>query len=298
MTTVPPFHPVGFGANLMPQGGLTDLRFSGAEGLLGEGAVLIDETGRNSIGGADFLLVVQATRASHTLESVISLCRIGRGVQAAMLNRSLLEDVLDVHWVAANREAAPNRADEHERLIGLGERAQRLRFGHAAEPLSVEEEADLAALLRTYDNFRSSWTLANHGCRRALVEERWGEGTAEMVAFVYEVIQRQNNTLMHGSPSAYRQILATDGEGRTRGVDRLGVDRRWRDSLSHGVLGYYLICKVIAEEFGFDKEPAEETFYKTSCYLKELSPEELDGLGAEDNCPCRSGRTFNECHGS
>jgi hypothetical protein len=121
MPTVPPFHPVGFGANLMSETGVTKLRFSGAEDLLAQGGVLIDETGRAPIAGADFLLVVQATRASHTFESVISLCRIGRGVQAAMLNRSLLEDVLDVHWVAANRDSAP--AGRYARTPGRPRRA-------------------------------------------------------------------------------------------------------------------------------------------------------------------------------
>jgi hypothetical protein len=119
-----------------------------------------------------------------------------------------------------------------------------------------------------------------------------------MIDFIYDVIQRQNNALIHGSPSAYRQILATDSDGRTRGVDRLGADRRWRDSLSHGVLGYYLICKVIAEEFNFDKEPAEEAFYRTSCYLKELALDELDGVDVGDDCPCLSGRILGECHGA
>jgi hypothetical protein len=31
-----------------------------------------------------------------------------------MLNRALLEDALDVYWVAANPEIAPAMADTHE----------------------------------------------------------------------------------------------------------------------------------------------------------------------------------------
>jgi hypothetical protein len=41
---------------------------------------------------------------------------------------------------------------------------------------------------------------------------------------------------------------------------------------------------------------AEGAFYKTSCYLKELSAEELDGVEAEVQCPCQSGRILRECH--
>ena len=58
----------------------------------------------------------------HIFESVIALGRIEKGVSASMLNRAPLQDVLDVHWVAANPEKAPAQADPHERLLMLGER--------------------------------------------------------------------------------------------------------------------------------------------------------------------------------
>jgi hypothetical protein len=116
-------HQVGFAADLIPHSGINGLRFSACADLLDEGARLVDEAGRTQLGGMRLLLAVQVTRATHSLESVIALCRIGRGVQVAMINRSLLEDALDVHWVAANPDSAPALADDHERLIVLGERA-------------------------------------------------------------------------------------------------------------------------------------------------------------------------------
>jgi hypothetical protein len=135
-------HPVGVAAQLVPDSGINRLRFSTCEDLLDEGAQLVDETGRTPIGGAKLLLAVQATRATHSFESVIALCRIGRGVQAAMINRSLLEDVLDVHWVAANPEDAPALADQHERLIELGERATLQRFSRPTTPLDPGERTE------------------------------------------------------------------------------------------------------------------------------------------------------------
>ncbi len=296
MPTVPPFHPVGFGANLMPASGITGLRFSECEALLAQGGVLIDETGRERIGGADLIVVVQATRAAHTFEAVIALCQIGRGVQAAMLNRSLLEDVLDIHWVAANPEQAPTLADQHERLLNLGERAAFVGAGREGDPLDEDEQREFAALLRTYNNFRKPWNLASEAERRRLIQERWGDEQGDALDFVYEVIQRQNNTLLHGSPTAYRQTTSTDDQGGVRGLDRIGVDRRWRDSLGHGVLGYYFVCRVLAEYFGFDKDPAAEAFQRASCFLKELSPEQVDGLAGDASCPCGSGEELGACH--
>lgn len=72
MVKIPPFHPVGFAAEILNQKGINRLRFGGAEELLGQGAALIDTTGQERLGGARFLLVAQATRAQHTFEAVIA----------------------------------------------------------------------------------------------------------------------------------------------------------------------------------------------------------------------------------
>lgn len=85
------WHPVGFAKVLIEERGINRLRIGAAEDLLDEGARLIDETGRDSVAGARVLVVVQATRATHIFEAVIALCEIGRGVQASMLNRALLD---------------------------------------------------------------------------------------------------------------------------------------------------------------------------------------------------------------
>jgi hypothetical protein len=74
-------HPVGIGAEIMPKTGINKLRFDTAEDLLGECGILIDETGRKPIGGAEFILAVQATRASNTFESVILLCETGAALK-------------------------------------------------------------------------------------------------------------------------------------------------------------------------------------------------------------------------
>jgi hypothetical protein len=210
-------HQVGFAALLTPDSGINRLRFSSCEDLLDEGARLVDETGRTSIAGMKLLLAVQATRATHSFESVIQLCRIGRGVQAAMINRSLLEDALDVHWVAANPDEAPALADRHEKLITLGERAMFERFGRAdIEPLDASERAELTRLSGIYDGFRRSWTLATDTARVALIKERWNDSDAgRFIDQTYELIQRQNNVLLHTSPTALGIAMSPGRRGLT-----------------------------------------------------------------------------------
>ena len=288
-------HQVGFAAQLIPDSGINRLLFAACEDLLDEGALLVDETGRTKIGGAKLLLAVQATRATHSFESVIALCRIGRGVQAAMINRSLLEDVLDVHWVAANPDSAPSRADDHERLIVLGERAMMERFGREVTPLDATERKDLKRLSDLYDGFRRSWTLATDDERIALIKQRWNHPEADgFINQTYELIQRQNNVLLHSSPTALG-IAMTPGR---RGPNRVGPDGWWREALAHGALAYYFICRVIAEEFGLSKEAAADAYFRIGCFKQQLDPEQTAALESGDVCPCGSGLSFGECHGS
>jgi hypothetical protein len=288
----PRHHQVGFAEILLAEQQIYRLRIAAAEDLLDEGARMVDETGRERIGGARLLLVVQATRAIHIFESVVALCRIGRGVPASMLNRALLEDALDVHWVAANPELAPARADEHERLTELGERAMDQRLGRPTEPLTLAEETELAELRQTYRDFRAPWTLASTRDRIALIKDRWGEESARNVDIIYEVIQRQNNTLLHASPIAYALAMSP---GR-RDPNRVGPDPRWREALAHGVLGYYLIFRVLAEEFNFDKDAVAGLYYNASCLLKTFTTEQLAAVPRDAPCPCESGRALGDCH--
>lgn len=287
-------HQVGFAQALLAEQGVNRLRIAAAEDLLDEGARLVDETGRERLGGVKLLLAVQATRATHIFESVIALCQNGRGVPASMLNRALLEEALDVHWVAAHPDIAPSRADEHERLIELAERAMEERFGRSTAPLTGLEEEELGTLVQKYDNFRAPWTLAKDADRIALVKERWGEQASSGVDYTYDVIQRQNNALLHPSPIAYGLAM---GPGRQQ-INRAGPDPRWRDALAHGVLGYYSICRVLAEEFGFDKEALADRFHYASGLTKTFTNEELAQSDSEGPCPCGSGRQLSGCHAS
>ena len=94
MTEKPRNHPIGVAGPFVGTSGIDRLRFGACGDLLDAGAVMVEETGRGRISGMRMLLAVQATRATHTLESIIALCRIGRGAQAAMLSADGLAVVL------------------------------------------------------------------------------------------------------------------------------------------------------------------------------------------------------------
>jgi hypothetical protein len=294
MSPQPRRHQVGFAEVLLREQGIYRLRLAAAEDLLDEGARFVDETGRTSLSGAKLLLTAQATRSTHIFESVIALCRIGRGVPASMLNRALLEEALDVHWVAAHPDDAPALADQHERLINLGERAMNHRLGRPVQALTPDEESELAKLRKIYNDFRAPWTLATDAERIRLVKESWNERAAQDLDVVYQIIQRQNNVLLHPSPLGYGLTM---GPGR-RQINRVGPDERWREALAHGVLGYYLICRVLAKEFGFDTDRAAEIFNYSGKLSHTFSSAQLAAMQADAPCPCESGRLVSECHAS
>lgn len=304
MSDTPPRETVGAVAKaLLLEKGINRLRFDTAAELLSEGATLIDETGRKPVAAARMLLTAEAARALHTFETVIAACQMGRGVQAAMLNRSLLDDVLDIHWVAENPEIAPERADQHDRLIALAEHKMETKFERTDRPLTDEESGELQKLIKVYGGtrkaFRQPWHRTSTEDCFELVKERWREHpeAAYFLDYIYEVIQTRNNLLIHPSPTAFRQTILQRGGRRI--LNRAGPDSLWSESLGHGTGGFYMVCRVLAEEFEFDRDRLAELFSLTTDYLKRIEnqPQVLK-LPADAECPCGSGRAVSECHRS
>jgi Family of unknown function (DUF5677) len=277
----------------MREWGIYRLRIDAAQDLLDEGARMVDETGRTNLAQVRLLLAAQATRCVHIFESVIALCRIGRGVPASMLDRSLFEEALDAYWIAGNPEEAPARADEHERAVGLGERMVAQRFDHSSTPMSEEEEAEVKQVMSRYKGFQRSWTLATTQERLDLVKASWGDEAVDKLDYVYEVMQRQSSVLLHPSPLGYGLAM---GPGRKQ-INRIGPDELWRDALGRGCLGFYLVLRVIAQEWGFERTTAERLFVYASCVMLRLSDDELGTVRDGGQCPCGSGRAVEDCHG-
>src|SRR4051812_26221414 len=111
---------------------------------LGDAAqvVLAEATSRATDSHQVLLLVI----GERTFRSYVSSCALalgGQGIQAAMLNRSMLEDALDVAWVAANPGTAAKLADDHDRAIYLADLHVEAKH-KGTKPLSADEEKELA----------------------------------------------------------------------------------------------------------------------------------------------------------
>ena len=63
-----------------------------------------------------------------------------------------------------------------------------------------------------------------------------------------------------------------------RGPNRVGPDLLWRRALSHGVLAYFLICRVVSQYFELAIDDARDAFFLASCFTKELDEDQTRRL--------------------
>jgi hypothetical protein len=59
-----------------------------------------------------------------------------------------------------------------------------------------------------------------------------------------------------------------------------------------------MVIRVLAEEFDLDKEPAAESFSRTTDFLKKIAADDLQRLPDDVECPCGTGLSVAECHRS
>lgn len=228
-------------------------RLSVTQSLLEAGVdVIVDGIGSRGAVNRK-LLIALLIRSTHTLEASLATLQCGRGVQSAMLNRSLFEDALDIHWVFENPSLAPTYAEAHQRLMSLAEAKSLAEFGRH-RTLTAAEAEELKELEGECGGYRASWTRASVADRICLVKAAWDAPAASSIEFAYSVMQRQNNTLLHSTPSA---LSFTVGG---RGPNLIGVDAWWDDAIGHSVLAYYLTSRLAGRAFGSDLNVLEILF--------------------------------------
>ncbi|HEV7495728.1 DUF5677 domain-containing protein [Baekduia sp.] len=149
----------------------------------------------------ELMLAVIFSRSLSTYWSAVELARTGFGPQAAMLNRSLFEDMVDAHWISVEPELAVERIHQHHqhgRMLladavvaqGVVSRAEVPRF-------DADERAALDKIFGDYGE--RSWTGLGIYARVMAVEHLWEpvEGGRELLHFYRRLVHRENNQLLH-----------------------------------------------------------------------------------------------------
>ncbi len=164
------------------------------------------------------ILVVISSRSLNTFWSAVELARIGFGQQAAMLNRSLFEDMIDAHWVTVEPDLAAQRLEEHHlhgrMLLADTVREDRLLPESDIPTFDAERRIALDKQFGAYGE--RSWTGLSLHQRGEAVKHLWGdEQGQEGLRFYCRIVHRENNQLLHVS------AFSISSEVRARTSDAL-----------------------------------------------------------------------------
>ena len=131
----------------------------------------------------------------------ISMKSPWRGRPAAMLNRSLFEDMIDAHWITVEPELAVERIEQHHQhgrmLLADAVVAQGAMSDAEVPRFDADERAALNKIFGDYGE--RSWTGLGIYARVMAVELLWEpvDGGRELLHFYRRLVHRENNQLLH-----------------------------------------------------------------------------------------------------
>lgn len=169
---------------------------------------------------SDTLIVALFTRSYATFSAAFELARLGFGSQAAMLNRSLFEDMVDAHWIAAEPRRAEELIREHHAhgVMLLADAVAKYPSFYERLQVPDFDPAERERLDKVFGRYGTrSWTTLNLHERIERIEPFWEgkDDDLEALRFYRDIAQRDNNQTLHVSA----QGLA----GTLRGRDDTGV---------------------------------------------------------------------------
>jgi Family of unknown function (DUF5677) len=150
------------------------------------------------------ILLALFASATTTYEAAVLLAREEFGYQAAMLNRSLFEVMVDCYWAAMNPTLAVERIKDHmsynAHLKARVSAKYPDQFGGLAPPPALSD-AEEKRLRKLYRRGGVSWTGLSLYDRVKAISERWPEGKArEHLMFFVDIANSINNEVLHPTP--------------------------------------------------------------------------------------------------
>jgi SEC-C motif/Family of unknown function (DUF5677) len=252
----------------------------------------------------DALLAALLARSAKTFWAVIELARLGFGEQGMMLNRSLFEDMVDAHWITLDPELAKTRYAEHHdhgQMIMFEALAKHPTL-YDAEDIPVfapERRKDLDGLFGAYGH--KSWTGIPLHRRIEVIEHLWTDDRERgHLRFFGRIVQRMNNQQLHTSAEALNRTVRSRSDAEV--AFQLGPSDAFVEQALFGAFWtFWYILRLILDHFDFEttlRERLDAHFNDGTATFRSLTPEELQGVGRNDPCPCGSGKKYKHCHGA
>jgi hypothetical protein len=165
---------------------------------------------------AGLVVTWTAARSYRTYLTVIHLCACGYGQQAAMLNRTLFEDMVSAHWAAKHPDVAVARMIEHDQYTALlraeaFDKHELERPKSATLPTYTDEER--ARLDRRYRKGSASWTGKTIPAMVHAIETMWAPLDRRLINQMHDIGHRAHNTLLHHSSASLSQGVRVTDDG-------------------------------------------------------------------------------------
>jgi hypothetical protein len=207
----------------------------------------------------ELLIAAETARATKTFRAVLTLCEVGFGEQAAMLNRGLFEGMAVAHWINAHPEEAIERyakQSRHTQLLWAGT-LRRLGWDKGAPALPVPEAGELEELAKLFGPHGTRLWTGHRNLPDLLrsVEDQWdAQGIADLWTF-HDIAHRDNNLVLHSGASALERAAA--GRSEESIVFDIGPSNR---HIAQGLLGafwpYLQTLSLLMDAFEFPDRPA------------------------------------------
>lgn len=175
-------------------------------------------TGRGIESTADGLVAAIFARSTDTFTCAVRDVRLGYGAQAAMLNRSLFEDMVDAHWIITDPETAAARIHDHHEhgrmLLADAVASFPEMFGDVDLPeFDPAERKRLDKMFWKYG--QRPWSTLGLHDRVELIKDQWTtEMDREGLRFMHALAQRENNQTLHVSAQSLGAVVEADADGR------------------------------------------------------------------------------------
>jgi hypothetical protein len=169
---------------------------------------------------AGYIVLWTLPRSYRTFRVVVSLCKAGYGQQAAMLNRTLFEDMLAAHWAMQHQEAVAKRITEHDHYTATLRREQYEKHGipHREGTLPKYTDEQRKRLDIRYRNGSRPWTGKSVPQMLRAVAPMWGEADRRLLIQIHDIAHAANNTLLHHSATSVSQGVQVTDDGVTFNV--------------------------------------------------------------------------------
>jgi hypothetical protein len=248
----------------------------------------------------DALVVSILARSTDTFSCGVHLATQGYRNQAAMLNRSLFEDMVDAHWIATDPETAQQRYGQHHhhaRML-LADAVRKYPEFFADVDIPSFDAAERERLDAIYTKYGTRpWSKLNIHERVRLVEHHWSDEDRRLLRFMLDFEHKANNDILHVSASSLDASVA--GLAEDRALFHLGPRS---DDVRKAMYGSFWTFAqtlgLVIDHFSIPFENDARTEFFALRNFHDLGAEQLRGVGRNNPCPCGSGLKFKRCHAS